>query len=186
MSMNKKTKFIANDSRITIGVGWDSRKSDGDNHDLDLSLLMIHEDGKCHSHEDFCFHKDGHREVHNGSVIHHGDEKIGEKVGDDEKIDINLSLIPYDIKTLIPVVSIYKARSRELNFGLVSDAYIRIFDESQADLMSMDLSEDASLYTAMEFCQITRSGDGWSLEFHENGTAEGLASIIKNYGFNPK
>ena len=184
---NKKQPLGAEASeKVTVGVGWNKRRSDGPSHDLDTSILLLSSDNQCHEPQDLCFYKDGHRTVHGGAVIHYGDEKVGALEGDDERIDINFSLIPHHIQKIIIAVSIHQAVARGLNFGQVDGAYVRILGSNGKELVAYDLSEDASSATAVEFCEITRTSSGWDFEAVERGNSRGLAGIISKYGFTPK
>jgi len=172
-------------NKIIVGVGWDHKKSDGPSHDLDTSVLLLSSDGQCHEMQDLCCYKEGHRTVHGGALIHYGDETVGAKSGDDEKIDINLSLVPSHIEKMLVVVSIHHASARNQNFGQVNGAYVRIMSDDGQELASYDLSEDASAFTAIEFCEIAREATGWSFRALERGTGSGLAGVISKYGFRP-
>lgn len=122
-------------NKIIVGVGWDHKKSDGPSHDLDTSVLLLSSDGQCHEMQDLCCYKEGHRTVHGGALIHYGDETVGAKSGDDEKIDINLSLVPSHIEKMLVVVSIHHASARNQNFGQVNGAYVRIMsDDGQSEV----------------------------------------------------
>ena len=180
------TPILENTEKLVIGIGWNHTRSDGHDHDLDSSIILVGSDGQCHRPEDLCFYQEGHRTVHAGAVIHYGDEKTGKSEGDDETIDINLALVPADIHKMIVTVSIYQAVARGLNFGLVDGAYVRVSDQSGREIAAYDLSEDASLYTAVEFCEIVRTANGWTCVPVERGSAGGLASVIAKYGFSPK
>lgn len=169
--------------KIVVGIGWNHKLSDGHNHDLDSSVLLVAKDGQCHSPEDFCYYQKGHQTVHGGAVIHYGDETNGKTEGDDELIDINLSLMPDSIHKIITVVSIHKGRTMGMNFGQVDGAYIRVADKAGRKIANCDLSEDASLFNAMEFCEIVRVDGGWAYKVQEDGTTGGLAKIIAKYGF---
>lgn len=174
------------DARITVGVGWHKKRSDGPSHDLDTSVLLLSADGQCHEMQDLCCYKPGHRTVHGGAVIHYGDETEGAKAGDDERIDINLDRIPDHVTRLLVVVSIHHANARQQNFGQVNGAYVRILAHDGREIASCDLSEDASAFTAIEFCEISRKQSGWAFAPIEKGNSQGLAGVISQYGFNPR
>lgn len=185
-NQQKRTLNLARGNKITVGVGWDKKRADGPSHDLDTSILLLSSDGQCHEMQDLCCYKEGHRTVHGGALIHYGDETVGERAGDDEKIDVNLSLVPGHIQKMLVVVSIHHAAAREQNFGQVNGAYVRVLGEDGSELASCDLSEEASTSTAIEFCEIARDGNGWAFTPLEKGTSAGLAGVIRQYGFSPK
>ena len=77
---------------IMIGLGWDVNAFDsGANFDLDASVFMVGENGKCPTDQEFIFY--GNLKHKSGSVEHMGDNLTGEGDGDDEQIKIDLSKI---------------------------------------------------------------------------------------------
>ena len=110
--------------KITIGLGWDTNKYDGDNFDLDSSAFLLGSNGKVTDNKDFVFFNNL---VHpSGSVKHMGDNLTGAGDGDDEQIIVNLPEVPSNIEKIAFAVTIYEADSRMQNFGMVSNAYIRV------------------------------------------------------------
>ncbi len=59
-----------------------------------------------------------------------GDNLTGEGDGDDEQIRIDLSKVPANIERIAFTVTIYDAETRRQNFGQVSNAFIRLVNES--------------------------------------------------------
>lgn len=65
---------------------------------------------------------------------------------DDEQIQVDLSKIPENVSKVAFTVTIYDAEPRRQNFGQVSNAYIRIVDETTGtELIRYDLGEDFSV-----------------------------------------
>ncbi len=80
-------------------------------------------------------------------------------------------------------MSIYDADSRGQNFGQVRNAYIRVLNQADgAEMARYDLSEDASMETAMVFGELYRSGAEWKFRAVGQGYASGLASIAADFG----
>ena len=183
---NDTTNIPAGTDQIRVGIGWNHSRSDGHDHDLDSSIILLDQSQTVKEAQDICFYQEGHKTVHGGAVIHYGDETTGQKEGDDETIDINLDHIPSRINKLVVVVSIHLAQSRNLNFGKVDGAYVRISNRSGDEIAAFDLSEEASLYTAIEFCEIVRTASGWQCRKLQQGTTGGLASVIAKYGMTAK
>lgn len=173
--------------KIKIGLGWEKRKVDGEAHDLDSSILLLESDGICKGPQDVCFYQEGYRVLHDNAVIHHGDEHDGSKIGDNEKIEVDLNALPARIKSIIIIASIHHAAQRNQNFGQVADAYIRLINpETMADIITFDLGEDASLSTAIEFARIDRENGDWIFTATALGTNKGLADIMQKYGLKTK
>lgn len=174
-------KEAPNVSAFTIGLGWDARSTDGQPFDLDASLLLVGDDGKCKGIEDLCFYNN--KVLHGGAVEHQGDNTTGQGDGDDEQIKIDLARVPDYAKKVVVIVTIHEADKRSQNFGQVSNAYVRLLESSNSsEKLKYDLTEDASIETAMIFCELNRRDDGWSFAAVGQGKAAGLAGVLQNYG----
>ncbi|WP_276832663.1 TerD family protein, partial [Frischella perrara] len=101
----------------------------------------------------------------------------------DEQIKINLSQIPDNVKKLIFSVTIYDAENRKQNFGMVSNSFIRVYDnDNGVEIARFDLSEDASTETAMVFGELYRHGSEWKFRAVGQGFAGGLSAMASQYG----
>ncbi|MBC9129966.1 TerD family protein [Frischella sp. Ac48] len=164
-----------------VGLGWDARVTDGQAFDLDASLFMVSENDKVLSDSHFIFFNNKTSPC--GSVEHQGDNLTGEGDGDDEQLKINLTQVPADVKKLVFSVTIYDAEKRKQNFGMVSNSFIRIFNnDTGVEIARFDLSEDASTETAMIFGELYRHGSEWKFKAVGQGFAGGLAAVAANYG----
>ena len=139
-----------------IGLGWDTRSTDGQDFDLDASLFILKEDEKVRSDSDFIFYNN--KTSSDGSVEHLGDNTTGAGEGDDEQIKVALDSVPQDVQKLSVGVTIHEADQRSQNFGMVSNAFIRVMNGSDnSEIARYDLSEDASTETAMLFGEVYRN-----------------------------
>ena len=121
------------------GLGWDARVTDGQAFDLDASVFMVGEDGKVLSDSSFIFFNNKLSSC--GSVEHQGDNRTGEGDGDDEQVKIDLAKVPAEVKKLVFSVTIYDAETRKQNFGMVSNSYMRIYNnDNGAEIARFDLS----------------------------------------------
>jgi tellurium resistance protein TerD len=170
-------------SRVTVGLGWDARVTDGADFDLDTSVFVCGENGKVRSDADFIFYNN--KIGLGGAVEHLGDNKTGAGEGDDEAIKIDLTKIPADVKKLVFAVTIHEAGARGQNFGQVANAYMRVVNEvGGAVLAKYDLSEDYSTETSMIFGEIYRHNDEWKMKAIGAGFAGGLGSLASSHGVN--
>jgi tellurium resistance protein TerD len=177
------TKADAGLKVVMAGLGWDKRVTDGAEFDLDASVFMVGENGKVQSDAGFIFY--GQKTSSCGAVEHQGDNRTGEGDGDDEQVKIDLSKIPADIKKLVFAVTIHEAEQRKQNFGMVSNGYIRVSNnESQVELARFDLSEDASVETAMIFGELYLHGTEWKFKAVGQGCAGGLPALATAHGVN--
>ncbi|MBQ4310542.1 MAG: TerD family protein, partial [Oscillospiraceae bacterium] len=148
-------------TKILVGLGWDTNKYDGGfDFDLDASAFLLDGNGKAQDEKDFIFYNNPTNA--NSSVKYMGDNKTGEGEGDDEQVLIDLPSVPENIQKIDFTVTIYEADKRNQNFGQVSNAYIRIVDESSGtELIRYDLSEDFSIETAVIAGELYRNGAEW-------------------------
>lgn len=168
---------------MLVGLGWDARATDGAAFDLDASAFLLKEDGKVHSDADFIFYNN--TKSADGAVEHTGDNTTGVGEGDDESIKVDLSKVPAAVAKIAVSVTIHDAEARKQNFGMVSKAYIRVVDSATSkEVARYDLSEDASIETAMVFGEIYRAGAEWKFKAIGQGFKGGLGPLAKNYGVN--
>ena len=167
---------------IMVGLGWDVNAFDsGSDFDLDASVFMVGENGKCPTEKEFIFY--GNLEHSSGSVKHMGDNRTGEGDGDDEQIQVDLSKVPAEIEKIAFTVTIYDADSRRQNFGQVSNAFIRLVDESTGtELIRYDLGEDFSIETAVVVGELYRHNGEWKFNAIGSGFQGGLAALCGHYG----
>lgn len=167
---------------IMVGLGWDVNAYDsGSAFDLDASVFMAGATGKCPTENEFIFY--GNLEHSSGSVKHMGDNRTGEGDGDDEQVQIDLSMIPTNIEKVAFTVTIYDAETRHQNFGQVSNAFIRIVDEATGtELIRYDLGEDFSIETAVVVGELYRHNGEWKFNAIGSGFQGGLAALCGHYG----
>lgn len=171
-------------SKILIGLGWDTNKYDGGfDFDLDAAAFLLGANGKVTADEDFVFYNNLKHK--SGAVEHMGDNLTGEGDGDDEEIKIDLSKVPANIEKIDFTVTIYEADERKQTFGQVSNAYIRVVDDSTGtELIRYDLGEDFSVETAVVVGEIYRHNGEWKFNAIGSGFSGGLAALGRNYGVN--
>ncbi len=165
---------------IMIGLGWDVRATDGKDFDLDASAFLLKADGKVRNDADFCFYNN--MDV-GGAVIHQGDNRTGEGEGDDEQVKIVLSKVPAEIEKIAIAVTIHDGEANGQSFGQVSNAFIRaVNDSNNNEIVRYDLSEDASVETAMILGEVYRNAGEWKFRAVGQGFKGGLGPLARNYG----
>lgn len=171
-------------SRLIVGLGWDTNKYDGGaDFDLDAAAFLLADNGKVASDSDFVFY--GNLKHASGGVEHTGDNLTEEGEGDDEVIKVDLSKIPANVTKIDFTVTIYEAETRAQNFGQVSNAYIRVVDETNGtELIRYDLGEDFSVETAVVVGEMYRNNGEWKFNAIGSGFAGGLAALCRNFGVN--
>ena len=170
-------------TKMLIGVGWDVRATAGENFDLDGSAFLLNASGKVRSDADFIFYNQPKSD--NGAVVHHGDNRTGAGSGDDEVIEVDLAAVPADVDKIAITVTIHDADARKQNFGQVSSAFIRCVNpDGNVEIARFDLSEDASVETAMIFGEIYRHNGEWKFKAIGQGFKGGLGALAQHFGVN--
>ncbi|OOO00018.1 MAG: chemical-damaging agent resistance protein C [Epulopiscium sp. Nele67-Bin004] len=176
------TKGNPNLSKILVGLGWDTNQFDGTaDFDLDASVFVLGENGKCMIDTDFIFY--GNLVHPSKSIAHQGDNLTGEGDGDDEQVLISLKDVPANIAKIAFTVTIYDAHSRNQNFGQVSNAFIRVVDEvTGSEILRYDLAEDFSIETALVVGELYRHNGEWKFNAIGSGFQGGLHALCGHYG----
>ena len=152
-------------TKMLLGLGWDSRASDGTDFDLDASVFMVGADGKVRVDGDFIFYNN-----------------LKSACG---SVKVDLTLIPADVNKVIVGVTIHEADTRNQNFGQVSNAFIRVVNQdSNEEVARYDLSEDYSIETALVFGELYRHNNEWKFKAIGQGFAGGLKPMAQQYGVN--
>lgn len=164
-----------------IGLGWDTRSTDGAAFDLDSSVFLVGDSGKVLSDAHFVFYNQ--KTSPDGAVVHSGDNLTGAGEGDDEQVAINLPKVDTNIQRIVFAVTIHEAESRKQNFGMVRNAFMRVVNkDSNTEIARFDLSEDYSTETAMVFGEIYRHGAEWKFKAVGQGFAGGLKALATDHG----
>ncbi|MDO8330717.1 MAG: TerD family protein [Fluviicoccus sp.] len=169
--------------KMTVGLGWNPRATDGDKFDLDAIAFLLNTGGKVGKDADFIFFNNKASAC--GSVTHTGDNTTGEGDGDDEQLVVDLSKIPADVDKVTFCVTIHQADQRRQNFGQVSNAFIRIVNNgNNQEVARYDLSEDGSTEAAMIFGELYRNGADWKFRAVGQGFKGGLGPLAASFGVN--
>ncbi|WP_312653131.1 TerD family protein [Aminipila sp.] len=170
--------------KLMVGLGWDTNRYDGGaDFDLDAVAFMLSAQGKVTTEADFIFY--GNLKHPSGAVEHMGDNLTGEGDGDDEQIMVDLSKVPANVEKIAFTVTIYDAETRRQNFGQVSNAFIRIIDDTKSEeLIRYDLGEDFSIETAVVVGELYKHNGEWKFNAIGSGFQGGLAALCTNYGVN--
>lgn len=178
------SKDNPNLKKVLVGLGWNINEyTTGYDFDLDVSAFLLGANGKCPEETDFVFY--GNLSHQSGAVIHMGDNLTGSEdgAGDDEQIEVDLTLVPQNIERIAFTVTIYEPELRNQNFGQVSNAYIHIMDnDTGTELLRYDLGEDFSIETAVVVGELYRRNGEWRFNVVGSGFAGGLAALCGFYG----
>lgn len=168
-------------TEVIVGLGWDARKTDGTEFDLDASVFVTGENDKVLNDTSFIFYNN--KLSADGSIEHLGDNRSGAGDGDDEQVNVKLTALAADVKKLVFAVTIHDAEARKQSFGQVNNAYIRVVNKADGkELARFDLSEDASVETAMIFGELYRNGTEFKFKAIGQGFAGGLKPLAEAHG----
>lgn len=168
---------------ILVGLGWEEagaavpekkgllglfkKAASAPKHeiDIDASVFLVGKDGKVRKDDVVYFGNKTHK---SGAVVHQGDNLVGGTMNgmeDSEQINVDLSKVPQDIRTLAFVVNIYDCASRRQHFGMIRNAYIRIVDQdTKAELARYSLTDDYANLTSIIVGEASRTAAGWAFD----------------------
>lgn len=180
LAKNAADAGVSQLSKIVVGLGWDVNRYDGGSaFDLDAAAFLLGGNGKVRTDSDFIFYNNKKGQ----GVEHTGDNRTGEGAGDDEQIKIDLNAVDPGVEKIDFTVTIDQADVRNQNFGMVENAYIRIFDEiTGTEFIRYDLTEDFSIETAIVAGEMYRNNGEWKFNAIGSGFGGGLAALCNNFG----
>lgn len=169
--------------KLSIGLGWDVRKTDGQGFDLDAMVFLVTDTGKVRSDSDFVFFNN--KTSSDGSTVHTGDNRTGQGDGDDESVNVTLESIAPEVQKIVVAVVIYEGEKNNQNFGMIERAYVRIVNtDGNSEIARYDLTEDGGTVTAMIFGELYRHNTEWKFKAVGSGYAGGFAALVREYGVN--
>jgi len=166
---------------ITVGIGWDLKRFEGDPIDVDACLFLLDKNDKTRLDEDFVFYNN--LVGRDGAVKHKGDSRTGAGDGDDEQITIDLMALPFEVVRIAFALSIYDLDLNSNNFSMVKNVYFRIVNNvTTHETFRFELDGDMGNGTALLIGYLDRVGSDWV--FSALGTPEsgGLAKIATDFG----
>ncbi|WP_095204686.1 TerD family protein [Mesorhizobium carmichaelinearum] len=177
------SKEVPSLSKISVGLGWDPKVTDGRDFDLDASAFILNTSGRTLSDKHFVFYNN--LKSPDGAVVHTGDNTTGQGDGDDEVLTVDLKALSPEAARIAFTVTIHDAQSRGQNFGQVGGSFIRVLDgTSGREIARYDLNEDYSTQTAMIFGEVYLNNGEWKFRAVGEGYAGGLGAMAKQYGLN--
>lgn len=144
--------------RIFMGLGWDAAGGvfgyGGGSIDLDASCAMFSENKELLDTVSFT-----QLTSRDGSIRHSGDNLTGAGDGDDEVINVDLSSVPANVKTIVFTINSYRGQT----FDKVKNCFARVVDSvTNKEICIYKLSEKGS-HTGMIMCKIYRHGTDWKI-----------------------
>lgn len=195
------TKSNPTMKRVGIGLGWETTEN---NFDADAFMMALTKEGKLYQGNKgvlyfgsskmtaaaFATEFPGVRmaenpptEILGGALIHSGDNRTGAGAGDDETMIAKLGELPEEVERLIIGVDLYQAKDRHQNFGMCSEAYVRVFDfDTNEEILKDDLVEDYSTSGLINVAEFYRHNGEWKFKAVNEGVAmNGIDKFANNY-----
>ncbi|WKD34914.1 TerD family protein [Streptomyces xanthophaeus] len=155
---------------VVVSLGWTSATGAGD---ADVSVLLLDENGKIRSENDFYFYN--HPAAADGSVQLLG--KTPTSNGDEDRISVDLTAVPEDVARIVVAASQYGGA----RFGDLDDLRMTVSDRTGEPLVGYSI-EDAGVETAFIFGELYRRGEEWKFRAVGQGYETGLAGLATDFG----
>lgn len=164
--------------KILVGLGWDVKP--GNNVDLDAVCFMLGGNKKLVTDQHFIFYNN--LRSPDQAVEHTGDNRTGVGEGDDEMILINLPSVDKNVEEMLFVVTINDAVLKNHNFGLLSNAFIRVVNvETNEEILRYNLDAEYPGATEVEFGNLKKDGSDWRFNALGMSTEKGLQGYVDIY-----
>ncbi|MFE9483189.1 TerD family protein [Streptomyces spororaveus] len=155
---------------VVVSLGWTSATGAGD---ADVSVLLLDENGKVRSENDFYFYNNP--AAADGSVQLLG--KTPTSNGDEDRISVDLTAVPEDVARIVVAASQYGGA----RFGDLDDLRMTVSDRSGEPLVGYSI-EDAGVETAFIFGELYRRGKEWKFRAVGQGYETGLTGLATDFG----
>ncbi len=164
-------------SKISFRYGWDVRRGDGAEFDLDGSVVACDDAGNAVP-GGFVFYGTPGLSAFGGAIKHQGDELTGATAGDDEIIDADLSALPAEVTDIRSYVTIYEAGIRGgQTFSLVENAFVR--ETTGVELCRFDLSEDTAPGTnTICFAKLYKHNGDWQFKVLAEESSHEIEGVV--------
>jgi stress response protein SCP2 len=169
-------------SSVTIGLGWDVRKTgsggflgglfgggkNDDDYDLDAIAFLLDQNNKVAN-----FGGDklaGSDVIFFNNLVHPsrniwltGDNRTGAGDGDDEQIIVKLDALSPQYHKILFLVCIYQGLQKNQHFGMLENAFIRAVDARGREMLRYSLSGEAALNQkrTVVFAELYRRDGNW-------------------------
>ncbi|WP_250672780.1 TerD family protein [Paraclostridium ghonii] len=165
--------------KVILGAGWDVALT-GQDFDLDIAAFLLNSNNKVgRIPEDVIFFNN----MEGSGIRLEGDNRTGAGEGDDERIQIDLSMIRNDVAKIVFVVTIHEAQMKRQTFGMVENSYVRLLDaeNNEKELCKFNLKENGSTVTSVVFAELYRDGNDWRFKAIGDGKIADLNGILGLY-----
>lgn len=171
------TKTNPNLTVAHVGLGWDVNAGNSGTFDLDVFAMLL-TGGKTADKSKVVFFNN---KVQPG-VTHLGDNLTGAGDGDDETIKVEFSKLDPSIDEILVCVNIFEADSKRQNFGMVNNAFIRVYDgATNGEILKFDLTEDYSGFSGVVMGKLYKHTGEWKFQATGVGVNGNITQIAAPY-----
>lgn len=173
---------VSTSKRFQLRAKWDASMA-GPKTDVDITALICNDNDQVIEKNRTCFVFYNNLQTPDGSIIHSGDEREGNKVGWDEVIDFDFGIMRKDAQKLPLILSIDKAEQEGLNFGQVKNLKVDIFDvDAQKTIAEFEPNMDNSIDITMIVGEFIFRNGGVSFKALGKGSKANLFTLLTEYG----
>ncbi len=174
-------------TRVIMGVGWDPAQSEKKGFlskllstppsiDLDASCIVFDENKNILDAVYF-----GQLKSQDNSIIHTGDNLTGDGDGDDEQINVDLSKLSSNVKSIIFTVNSFRGQT----FNEVANAYCRLLDGQSGNEVARITLSGGGNHTAMIMAKVYLHNGEWKMhaigEPTSGKTIQDIATQVASY-----
>ncbi len=160
-------------SKIDVKFGWNVTNNQCE---VDVSAFLLNNTGKVIGDNWFVFY--GQDTSPDKSTIFSNDSSCHDR----ETISIDFTKLNPQVSKIVFVLTINEALLKNLNFSMLKDAYVRILNSSNNELVSFMMSDYYSNVTSMMIGEIYQHNGNWKFNAIGNGVAKDLAGLCELYG----
>lgn len=171
-------------NKILVGFSWDvPEQIEHNDVDVDVAAFLLKPDGNVRYDTDFVFYNN--LETDNGSVKHLGDCKTPEGKGDNERVQILLQEVGFDVDRIAFSLTFHNSHERLQDLTVFKGGFLRVIDvEQNKELIRFDLEDLDPECDSLIFGELIRDTSGWTFNATKDGRHGGLYSIASDFGVN--
>ena len=158
---------------IVVGFGWDIIVSNSPDVELVPSVVLIGSDGRAVDPDAMVFFNQ--LATPDGSVQYVTN-------GDQEQVEVSLSIIPENVERLLFVVYVDPDVRRPGTFSSVRSCYIRIADQRDDEIARFTMTSPVRDASALIFGELYRYKGKWKFRALGDGYAAGMSAVATDFG----
>lgn len=142
---------------------------------MDVSAFLLNNTGKVIGDSWFVFY--GQETSPDGSTAFGAGQEENHEI-----ISVDFNRLNPAVSRIVFVLTINEALEKHLNFSMLRDAYIKITDTYDTELVSFKMDEYYSNVTSMMIGEVYRHNGIWKFNAIGNGVTRDLAGLCELYG----